>query len=179
MPILCTLKLAEESADYCFTVVNFIEEIHQRPLMVLDEDTTLAHFYPPSAELFRFKMERNEFKIDNTLGKAIEQAIPIRDALNEKERLREEDKALLWAVDTLGGLDQAIKRDDEWQGQPQPMLSANEKRTSLKRMQLYATERREHSRGLMTIREWIRVAKRISEISSIRFCSSTEKSHCT
>lgn len=102
------LKLAEESANYCFTVVNFIGDLQQRPLIVLDEDTTLAHFYPPSAELFRFKLERNEFKIDNSLGKAIEQASQIGNTLNEKKRLREEDKALLWAFDTLGGLDQAI-----------------------------------------------------------------------
>jgi len=48
-------------------------------------------------------MDRYEFKIDNTLGKAVEQASSIRSALNEKERLREEDKALLRAFDTLGG----------------------------------------------------------------------------
>jgi hypothetical protein len=102
------LKLAEGSANYCFTVVNFITDIQPRALIVLDEDPTLAHFYPPSAELFRFKMDRHEFKIDNTLGKAVEQASSIRSALNEKERLREEDKALLWTFDTLGSLNQTI-----------------------------------------------------------------------
>ena len=102
------LRLAEKSANYCFSVVNFIEDIQPRTLIVLDEDTTLAHFYPPSAELFRFKMKINESKIDNILGKAIEQVSPIRSALNEKKRLREEDRALIWAFDTLGGLNQTI-----------------------------------------------------------------------
>jgi hypothetical protein len=113
------LKLAEESANYCFTVVNFIEDIQQRSLTVLDEDPTLAYFYPASSELFRFKKERNEYEIDNTLGKALEQASTIRNTISEKERLREEDKALLWAIDTLGGINKAInitmssKRDPE------------------------------------------------------------------
>ena len=102
------LKLAEEPANYCFTVVNFIEDIKQRTLTVLDEDPTLAYFYPASAELFRFKKKRYEYKIDNTLGKALEQASPIRNALIDKERLKEEDRALLWVFDTLGGLNEAI-----------------------------------------------------------------------
>ena len=102
------LKLAEESANYCFTVVNFIEDIQQRSLTVFDEDPTLAHFYPPSAELFRFKKARNEYKIDNSLGKAFDRASPIRTAISEKDRPREEDTALLWAIDTLGGINESI-----------------------------------------------------------------------
>ena len=102
------LKLAEKSANYCFTVVNFIEDIQQRSLTVLDEDPTLAYFYPPSAELFRFKKARNEYKIDNSLGKALDQAAPARAAISEKDRPREEDKALLWAIDTLEGINESI-----------------------------------------------------------------------
>ncbi len=102
------LKLAEESANYCFTVVNFIEDIQQRSLTVLDEDPTLAHFYPRSTELFRFKKTKNEYKIDNSLGKAFDQASPIRTAISEKDRPREEDTALLWAIDTLGGINESI-----------------------------------------------------------------------
>jgi hypothetical protein len=102
------LKLAEESANYCFTVVNFIEDIQQRALTVLDEDSTLAYLYPASIELFRYKKEHNEYKIDNTLGKVWEQASSIRNAISEKERPREEYKALFWAIDTLGGLNEAI-----------------------------------------------------------------------
>jgi hypothetical protein len=110
-PDLCpyyVLKLAEESANYCFTVVNFIEDIQQRSLTVLDEDPTLAHFNPASVELFRFKKERNEYKLDNTLGKALEQIPSLRTAMSEKGRPREEDRALLWAFDTLVGLNEAI-----------------------------------------------------------------------
>ena len=102
------LRLAEESANYCFTVVDFIEDIQQRSLTVLDEDPTLAHFYPLSAELFRFKKARNEYKIDNSLGKAFDQVSPIRTAISEKDRPREEDKSLLWAIDTLGGINESI-----------------------------------------------------------------------
>ncbi len=103
-----TLKLAEESAKYCFTVVNFIEDIQQRSLTVLDEDPTLNHFYPQSTELFRFKKAKNEYKINNSLGKALDQAAPARAAISEKDRLREEDKALMWAIDTLEGINESI-----------------------------------------------------------------------
>jgi hypothetical protein len=54
-------------------VPHFIEELEPRKIIVLDEDPTLSHFYPRSAELLRYKKEKNEYKFDNTLGKALEQ----------------------------------------------------------------------------------------------------------
>jgi hypothetical protein len=104
-----TLKLAEKSAKYCFTVPHFIKEIESRKLTVLDEDPTLSHFYPPSVELFRHKKEKNEYIFDNTFGKSLEQAQYIRENIEKKERTTEEDKALLWSLDVLRGLNEIIK----------------------------------------------------------------------
>ena len=96
-----TLKLAEKYAKYCFTVPYFIEEIEPRQLIVLDEDPTLSHFFPQSPVLFRYKKEKNENKFENVLGKALEQATEIRERIEKKGRINEEDKLLLWSIDSL------------------------------------------------------------------------------
>jgi hypothetical protein len=104
-----TLKLAEKFAQYCFTVPHFLEDLKPRQLLVLDEDPTLSHFYPPSPIIFRYKKEMNEIKFDNTLGMALEQAPAIKERIERKENQREEDKAVGWAIDTLGGINEVIK----------------------------------------------------------------------
>lgn len=63
-----TLRLAEKSADFCFSVVSLIEKIEPRKLTVLDEDPTLNFFYPASMELLRFRKARDEYIIKNNLG---------------------------------------------------------------------------------------------------------------
>ena len=103
-PDLCpyyTLKLAEESASYCFTVAHFINDIKQRSLTVLDEDPTLAHFYPASVELLKIKSDINEYKFDNTLGKVWGSIQEIKDRVAEKSRPREEDRLILSAIAKL------------------------------------------------------------------------------
>lgn len=95
------LKLAEEIADYCFTVAHFINDIQDRSLTVLDEDPTLAHFYPSSVELLKIKSERNEYKFDNTLGMVWGSIEEIKDRIMKKSRLREEDRLILSATSKL------------------------------------------------------------------------------
>jgi hypothetical protein len=104
-----TLKLAEKSAQYSFTVPHFLEDLKPRHLLVLDEDPTLSHFYPPSPMIFRYKKEKNEIKFDNALGTALEQAPEIKERIESKENRSEEDKALGWAIDTIGGINEIIK----------------------------------------------------------------------
>ena len=104
-----TLKLAEKFAQYCFTVPHFLEDLKPRHLLVLDEDPTLSHFYPPSPMIFRYKKEKNQIKFDNDLGKALEQAPEIKERIESKENRSEEDKALGWAIDTIGGINEIIK----------------------------------------------------------------------
>ena len=104
-----TLKLAERFAKYCFTVPHFIQEIGSRQLIVLDEDPTLSYFFPKSPMLFRYKKERYENKFENVLGKALEQASEIRERIEKKGRASEEDKLLLWCIDSFGGINEVIK----------------------------------------------------------------------
>jgi hypothetical protein len=96
-----SLKLAEESASYCFTVVYFINDIKQRNLTVLDEDPTLAHFYPASVELLRIKSANNEYKSDNTLGKDWVAIQEIKNSISSKSRSSKVDKFLLYAISEL------------------------------------------------------------------------------
>ncbi len=104
-----TLKMAEKIAAFCFTVPHFIEEIESRQLIVLDEDSTLSYFFPPSPVLFRYKKEKNENKFENVLGKALEQAIEIREHMEKKAHASEEEKLLMWSIDSFGGINEVIK----------------------------------------------------------------------
>ena len=78
-------------------------------MIVLDEDPTLSHFYPPSPVLFRYKKEKNENKFENVLGKALEQATEIRERIEKKEWTSKEDNLLMWSIDTFGGINEVIK----------------------------------------------------------------------
>jgi hypothetical protein len=114
-----TLKLAEKSANYCFTVPHFIEDIKPRRLIVLDEDPTLSHFYPPSPLLFRYKSEKTENDFENILGKALEQAPQIKERIEKKGRKSEEDKMLMWSINSLGGINEVIKTTMSGECSPQ------------------------------------------------------------
>jgi hypothetical protein len=114
-----SLKMAEKSANYCFTVPHFIEEISPRRLIVLDEDPTLSHFYPPSPLLFRYKIEKNEDKFENVLGKALEQAPEINERIEKKGRKSGMDKMLMWSINSLGGINEVIKTTMSGECSPQ------------------------------------------------------------
>ena len=104
-----TLRFAEKSASFCFAVVNFIDKVKPRALTILDEDPTLHHFYPPSVELCRCLKKKNEYKFDNTIGKALEQLNGVEEMLKNKERPREEDNVLIQSLGILGGIHETIK----------------------------------------------------------------------
>jgi len=46
-----TLMYAEKQADYCFTVVHFIDRLTARKLLVIDETPTIHHFYSRSVKI--------------------------------------------------------------------------------------------------------------------------------
>lgn len=49
-----TLRIAEQYAPYCFTVVNFIDDLKKRKLYELDEDPVVQSFYPGCGDLFEY-----------------------------------------------------------------------------------------------------------------------------
>jgi ribosomal protein S25 len=61
------LRYAERRANFCFTVVNIINEITPRRFTILDEDPTLGFFYPNSMEIASIKVVRGERHVKNNM----------------------------------------------------------------------------------------------------------------
>jgi hypothetical protein len=64
------LKMAEPHANYCFTVVNNIEKIRHRELVILDEEPVLGHFYPTTIEVATIKNRAGDSASKNYLVKS-------------------------------------------------------------------------------------------------------------
>jgi hypothetical protein len=62
-----TMKMAEPYARYCLTVSNNIDVIRERKFVILDEDPTLQHFYPPSVEIATIRKTRGDKRVKNEL----------------------------------------------------------------------------------------------------------------
>jgi hypothetical protein len=93
-------------------------------LVILDEDTTLSYFYPPSVELFRFKKNRNENKFVNSLNKAMEQAQTVKNQIEAKARINAAEKKILWSINQLGVINNAI--NSTMSGNNDPLQCYNE-----------------------------------------------------
>jgi len=59
------LKIAEQHANYCFTVVNNINSIVPRKMVILDEEPTLSHFYATSIEIASVRNRPGKNRSDN------------------------------------------------------------------------------------------------------------------
>lgn len=62
-----TLKAAEKHARYCFTVVNNINSIIPRKLVILDEEPVLSHFYATSIEVATMKNRIGDERSQNRI----------------------------------------------------------------------------------------------------------------
>jgi hypothetical protein len=78
-----TLRYAEKMANFCFTVVNIINEITPRRFTILDEDPTLKFFYTNSIELAVAKNVRGERHVKNNLAKIDTE---VKDILEHRKR---------------------------------------------------------------------------------------------
>ncbi len=150
-----TLKAAARIANYVFIPPFFLPELEPKALLVIDEDTTLAHFFPPSCELFKFRITGNQRKIINTLDLVCSQAGEVRETIKQKGRTYAADKALLQCFGVLDDMNQAIKRmlegaisEDEGCKQLEERLAAaastdyseGEKTAILKKLEQYCVQ---------------------------------------
>lgn len=70
-----TTKLAAKDAKYVFTVVHNIEQVFNdkpRKLTILDEDTTVSHFYTKPIELTSITRTRGETSVINNIEKIMD-----------------------------------------------------------------------------------------------------------
>lgn len=81
-----TLKLAEKSARFCFTVVNNINDIQPRDITILDEEPVLSHFYAGSIEVARIRASAGELSYRNFLKKNQRLMKEIDQILNKGKR---------------------------------------------------------------------------------------------
>jgi hypothetical protein len=81
-----TLKIAEESARYCFTVVNNINNIMPRNLTILDEEPVLSHFYATSMKIGTIKMRAGETSTKNFIAKSMDLQNELDRILNHRKK---------------------------------------------------------------------------------------------
>ena len=97
------LRWATNCAPYVFTVVNNIDKINiqNRKKTVIDEDPTLAYFFPASPEIGRMKLVFNEIHIVNNLIHVLLVADAIKEHIEAKKRMMDWDKTLLWTIEKI------------------------------------------------------------------------------
>lgn len=91
-----TLKAAEKHARYCFTVVNNINNIVPRKMVILDEEPVLSHFYATSIEVGTIKTRAGETATKNYITKSAPLQIELDNILNHRKKpaLREYAKKI-------------------------------------------------------------------------------------
>jgi hypothetical protein len=80
------LKIAEKHANYCFTVVNNINNIIPRKLTIIDEEPTLNHFYATSLEVATIKTRAGESASKNFLAKSAQIQKELDQILNHRKK---------------------------------------------------------------------------------------------
>ncbi len=80
------LKIAEQHANYCFTVVNNINSIMPRKITILDEEPTLNHFYATSIEVATIKTRAGESASKNFLAKSAQLQQDLNMILNKRKK---------------------------------------------------------------------------------------------
>jgi hypothetical protein len=81
-----TLKKAEKHARYCFTVVNNINNIVPRELLILDEEPVLSHFYATSIEVATIKTRMGDNASKNFITKSKELQFELDQILNHRKK---------------------------------------------------------------------------------------------
>lgn len=117
------LKMAEPSADYCFTVINNIKRIETRENIFIDEDPTVDYFYPHSIELAVMKNVAGEYHVKNGL-EAIEQELKNVNEMGKQPRLKKYTAILKSIYDVIA--DQEVKTIEDKAEKIEEILTAGE-----------------------------------------------------
>ena len=112
-----TLRWAANYARYVFTVVQNIDKINilNRKRIVIDEDPTLAYFFPDSPEIGMMKLDFNEIHIVNNLVHVLPAADAIKKQIEAKKRKMERDKTLLRTIETIRDISHELDKVRETQ----------------------------------------------------------------
>ena len=107
-----TLRWATNGAPYVFTVVQNIDKINilNRKRIVIDEDPTLAYFFPASPEIGKMKLVFNEIHIVNNLIHVIPAADAIEEQIKAKKRMTDRDKTLLGTIEKIRDISDELNK---------------------------------------------------------------------
>ncbi len=108
-----TLRYAEKYADYCFTVINNIDNERTttpRSLVVIDEDTAMDHFYPQSIEIAKITRAHGKMHITSPLeDDVITRKIKEIDGM-KKSKLKEYANKIMEIKNIIADLDGSAEK---------------------------------------------------------------------
>jgi hypothetical protein len=111
------LQIAEQAADFCFTIPFFLMnkdnirgvKKNNRNLMIIDEDNVVSAFYPQGYEVMTFShVGKSSISCSNEMGGVIRVCDAIEKLIKEKKRVPWVDKELLRMIGILNQINDLI-----------------------------------------------------------------------
>ena len=84
--------------------------ILNRKDIVIDEDPTLAYFFPDSPEIGRMKLVFNEIHIVNNLVHVLPAADAVKEQIEAKKRMTDRDKTLHRTIETIRDMSHELNK---------------------------------------------------------------------
>jgi len=109
------IKRADDYSDYCFTVVANMDMLRNRHLLVIDEDPTISHFYPSSADVAESVYRAHRLTVNNFLEEKWVGIGGWKKYITEKKKRPKGRKTILRIISILEEIRDIIKIDDERQ----------------------------------------------------------------